>query len=225
LGRWHGAVKGPAAYLSSDVYLTVAKRVLAHGIKPFISTAQVGGPCSTASRSRRRTTRTRAGSSEGQAQWRRHRRQDRREGRHRSLVHGDKRTVSEISYTNGQQWSLDFSALHFALSPLSCNIHIDEFGVVLSTATEACRSRRMRCTTSETSHPEDHHQGISVSQDQVARLHRPSLLPGAERHQRVQKIGGGFDEPDERSRSTQASAAYLDNDSAGDAGLLINTTA
>jgi hypothetical protein len=44
LGRWHGAVKGPPAYLTNKVYMAIAKRVLAHGIKleNYISTARVG---------------------------------------------------------------------------------------------------------------------------------------------------------------------------------------
>ena len=42
--------------------------------------------------------------------------------------------LREISWTDGAQATLDFSALHLALSPLTCNIHIDEFGVVIATA-------------------------------------------------------------------------------------------
>jgi hypothetical protein len=38
----------------------------------------------------------------------------------------------EINWTNGQSANLDFSALHLALSPVKCNVHIDEFGVVVS---------------------------------------------------------------------------------------------
>ena len=139
LGRWHGAIKGPAAYLSNDVYKTVAKRVLAHGIKleNFISTAQVGGTVLDG------VTFT-PSNYEGLAQA--VQKAKRNGGVIEGKTVGPKDAIDlsfmattgtgfrEISYTEGQQWSLDFSALHFALSPLSCNIHIDEFGVVLSTA-------------------------------------------------------------------------------------------
>src|SRR5262249_55639024 len=42
------------------------------------------------------------------------------------------RGFREISWADGQDARVDFSALHLALSPVRCNVHIDEFGVVIS---------------------------------------------------------------------------------------------
>jgi hypothetical protein len=140
-GRWRDAVSGPPKYLSNDVYVTIARRMAALGIKlddHIGGTPEIGGTTLDG------VTFTPLHYSRlAQAA------QDARRAHGQTFVEGKKtaspdaidfsflatsgRGFREITWTDGQSATLDFSALHLALSPLRCNIHIDEFGVVVST--------------------------------------------------------------------------------------------
>jgi hypothetical protein len=139
-GRWSNALSGPPAYLKEDVYIAVAKRAAVFGIKldKFIEgNVTVGGT-------------TLDGVTFSPADYEGLVKAVELAKRNGNFIEGKKvgpkdaidlsfmatsgTGLREISWTNGEQATLDFSALHLALSPLSCNIHIDEFGVVIATA-------------------------------------------------------------------------------------------
>ena len=139
-GRWRDATSGPPAFLSNPVYLAVAKRVAALGIKldDFIDgNAKVGGTTldgvtfspanfqdlTAAVQAAKRNGSVIEGKTVGK-----------KDAIDLSFLATTGTGYREISWTDGAQASLDFSALHFALAPLTCNIHIDEFGVVIGTA-------------------------------------------------------------------------------------------
>ena len=122
---------------------------------------------------------------------------------------------------------LSFSALHFALSPLSCNIHIDEFGVVLSTADGSVSLSPNAL----------HHIGNELILKTIIKefLFHKIKLPrafidhlyflGPNATNGFRKIGGGFELNPTQSIKINAgfSCSILDNDSCRvDAGLLIN---
>lgn len=138
-GRWRDALSGPPKYLSNDVYVTIAKRLAVLGIKlgDYIDgNPDVGGTTldgvtfSPLNYSGLKKVVEGAQGANGQ-----------------TFIPGEKtstpdaidlsflatsgRGFREISWTDGQSARLDFSALHLALSPLRCNVHIDEFGVVI----------------------------------------------------------------------------------------------
>ncbi len=138
-GRRRNAMSGPPAYLSNPVYLTIAKRVKAFGITldDFIDgNVTVGGttldgvtfsPANYADLVKAVEAAKRNGNFiEGK-------KVGPKDAIDLSFLATSGTGLREISWTDGEQATLDFSALHLALSPLTCNIHIDEFGVVIGT--------------------------------------------------------------------------------------------
>lgn len=139
-GKWSSALSGPPVYLSNDVYQTVAKRLAAFGIKldDFIEgnvrvgTTTLDGvtfiPANykglvQAVELAKRNGNFIQGKTVGP-----------KDAIDLSFMATSGTGLREISWTDGEQATLDFSALHLALSPLGCNIHIDEFGVVIGTS-------------------------------------------------------------------------------------------
>jgi hypothetical protein len=139
-GRWRDALSGPPRYLSNDVYLTIAKRLAVLGIKlsdyidgnPTLGGTTLDGVTfSPVNYSVLAQAVVNAKRANGQTFI---------EGKNTptpdaidlSFLATSGRGFREISWTDGQSATLDFSALHLALSPLRCNVHIDEFGVVIA---------------------------------------------------------------------------------------------
>jgi hypothetical protein len=139
-GRWRNASDGPPKYLSNEVYQTIARRLAPLGIKldehigspPTIGGTTLDGVTfSPANYPRLAAIVANAKRGAGQTFI---------EGKSSgtpdaidlSFLATSGRGFREISWTDGPAATLDFSALHLALSPLTCNIHIDEFGVVIA---------------------------------------------------------------------------------------------
>jgi hypothetical protein len=139
-GRWANALSGPPQFRSNDVYVAIAKRLAALGIDlddyvdgtPDIGDTTLDGVTfSTVNYSRLAQAVQDAKRASGQTFI---------EGKSTptpdaidlSFLATSGRGFREISWTDGASATLDFSALHIALSPLRCNIHIDEFGVVIA---------------------------------------------------------------------------------------------
>jgi len=138
-GRMGDPQGGPPKYLSNDVYLAIAKRAAVLGIKlsEFIDgEPAIGGTTLDGINFSPRNYKAFAQAV-----------RDAQKANGRSFVEGKKHGTPdvidlsflatsgtgfrEISWTDGKQATLDFSALHLALSPVRCNVHIDEFGVVI----------------------------------------------------------------------------------------------
>jgi hypothetical protein len=139
-GRWRNALGGPKDYLKDGVYVDISRRLDVLGIKldshvhgnPRIGGTTLDGVTFVpVDYSRLVQAVENAEHANG-----------------RAVIGGNNRSASdpinlsflatsghgfrEISWTGGRSAKLDFSALHFDLSPVSCNIHIDEFGVVIA---------------------------------------------------------------------------------------------
>jgi hypothetical protein len=138
-GRWRDAVASSKGYLSNDVYVTIAKRLAVFGIKldDFIDgKPDIGGTTldgvtfSPLNYDRLAQAVQNAKRATGAAFI---------EGKNTptpdaidlSFLATTGRGFREISWLDGRSATLDFSALHIALSRVRCNIHIDEFGVVI----------------------------------------------------------------------------------------------
>ena len=139
-GIWHDALSGPPKFRSNDVYVAIAQRLAVLGIKlddyvggnPDIGGTTLDGVTfSPVNYSRLAQAVKDAKRANGQTFI---------EGKNTptpdaidlSFLATSGRGFREISWTDGESATLDFSALHIALSPLRCNIHIDEFGVVIA---------------------------------------------------------------------------------------------
>jgi len=138
-GKWREAIEGPPSYLHDEVYLTIAKRLATLGITigDHIDTMfEVGGTTLDGITFSPRAYRRLADAVEDA---RRANGQTFIEGKNTgspdaidlSFLATSGRGFREITWRDGASATLDFSALHLALSPLRCNIHIDEFGVVV----------------------------------------------------------------------------------------------
>ena len=139
-GRWRNALSGPPRYLSNDVYVTIAKRLAVLGIKldDYIDgTPDIGGTTldgvtfSPLNYSRLAQAVQGAKRANGQT-FIEGKKTATADAIDLSFLATSGRGFREISWTDGQSATLDFSALHLALSPLRCNVHIDEFGVVVA---------------------------------------------------------------------------------------------
>jgi len=141
-GKWSNASSGPPKFRTNDVYVAIAKRLAVLGIKlddyvdananPDIGGTTLDGvtfsPSNYSSLAQAVQNAKRANG------------QTFIEGKNTStpdaidlsFLATSGRGFREISWTDGESATLDFSALHIALSPLRCNIHIDEFGVVIA---------------------------------------------------------------------------------------------
>jgi hypothetical protein len=136
-GKWHNALSGPPAYLSDEVYLAIAKRVKALGIdlgNYIEGNAKVGGTTLDGvtfnpANYKELAAAVQAAKANGNVV--EGKKVGPKDGIDLSFLATSGTGFREISWNNGPQATLDFSALHFALSPVSCNIHIDEFGVVI----------------------------------------------------------------------------------------------
>lgn len=139
-GVWRNALDGPPRFRDNEVYRTIAKRLAVLGIKlddHIDSAPEIGGTVLD-------------GVTFAPVDYRRLSQSvlDARRANGQTFIEGKKtgtpdaidlsflatsgRGFREISWIDGQSATLDFSALHIALSPLRCNIHIDEFGVVVA---------------------------------------------------------------------------------------------
>lgn len=139
-GRWRSATDGPPAYLSNEVYQTIANRLAVLGIKlssfidgqPDIGGTTLDGVTFSPSNykalaeavvaAKRGVGQTFIEGKQGGTP----------DAIDLSFLATSGRGFREITWTDGESASLDFSALHLALSPLRCNVHIDEFGVVIA---------------------------------------------------------------------------------------------
>jgi hypothetical protein len=139
-GRWRDALSGPPKYLSNDVYVTIAKRLAVLGIKldDYIDgNPEIGGTTldgvtfSPLNYSRLAQAVQGAKRANGQT-FIEGKKTSTPDAIDLSFLATSGRGFREISWTDGQSATLDFSALHLALSPLRCNVHIDEFGVVIA---------------------------------------------------------------------------------------------
>lgn len=138
-GRMGDPQGGPPKYLSNDVYLAIAKRMSVLGIKleEFIDgEPAIGGTTLDGINFNPRNYKKLAAAV-----------RDAQKANGRTFIEGKKQAgpdaidlsflatsgtgFREISWTDGQSAALDFSALHLALSSVRCNVHIDEFGVVI----------------------------------------------------------------------------------------------
>lgn len=139
-GVWRNALDGPPRFRDNEVYRAIADRLAALGIKldRFIDSApDIGG---TTLDGITFTPVDYSGLAKAVEGAKRASGQTFIEGKKTasqdaidlSFLATSGRGFREISWINGAQASLDFSALHIALSPLRCNIHIDEFGVVIA---------------------------------------------------------------------------------------------
>ncbi|MFL6933484.1 MAG: hypothetical protein ACJ8EJ_02425 [Xanthobacteraceae bacterium] len=139
-GKWKDAMSGPPKYRSNDVYVAIAKRLAALGIKldDYVGgTPDIGGttldgvtfsPVNYKGLAQAVESAKRANGKtfiEGKST-------STPDAIDLSFLATTGRGFREISWTNGESAKLDFSALHVALSPVRCNIHIDEFGVVIA---------------------------------------------------------------------------------------------
>lgn len=138
-GRMGDPQAGPPKYLSSDIYQAIAKRMSVLGIKleEFIDgEPSIGGTTLDGINFSPRNYKKLAQAV-----------RDAQKANGKSFIEGKKHGTPdvidlsflatsgtgfrEIQWTDGQSATLDFSALHLALSPVRCNVHIDEFGVVI----------------------------------------------------------------------------------------------
>ena len=139
-GRWRNAISGPPKYLSNEVYVAIAERLDVIGIRldghvdgnPDIGATTLDGITFSPANYKRLVQAVESAKSVSG----------------RTVIEGKKTSDSdpidlsflatsgrgfrEVSWTGGQSAKLNFSALHFSLSPVRCNIHIDEFGVVIA---------------------------------------------------------------------------------------------
>lgn len=138
-GKWRSAIDGPPSYLQNEVYIVIARRLAALGINiaDHIETMfDVGGTTLDGITFSPRAYRRLA---DAVAEARRANGKTFIEGKSTSspdaidlsFLATSGRGFREITWRDGASASLDFNALHLALSPLRCNVHIDEFGVVI----------------------------------------------------------------------------------------------
>jgi hypothetical protein len=138
-GRWRDALGGPPKYLSNDVFITIAKRVAVLGIKledyidgnPQIGGTTLDGVTFSPLNYKRLAEAVEAAKRANGQTFIEGKKTPTPDVIDLSFLATSGRGFREITWTDGQSATLDFSALHLALSPVRCNVHIDEFGVVI----------------------------------------------------------------------------------------------
>jgi hypothetical protein len=139
-GRWRDAQDGPPRYLSNPVYVTIARRLAVLGIKlddyidgnPEIGGTTLDGVTFNPLNYERLAKAVENAQRTGGRTFIEGKNTPTPDAIDLSFLATTGRGFREITWTDGQSATLDFSALHLALSSVRCNVHIDEFGVVVA---------------------------------------------------------------------------------------------
>jgi len=139
-GRWRNAMSGPPRYLSNNVYVAISKRLAVLGLnlesfmdgEPDIGGTTLDGVTFSPANYKGLAQAVPDAKKAAGATFIEGKTAGTPDAIDLSFLATSGRGFREISWTDGQSATLDFSALHLALSSVRCNIHIDEFGVVIA---------------------------------------------------------------------------------------------
>jgi len=139
-GKWKDAMSGPPDYRRNDVYAAIAQRLDALGIKldnyiggtPDIGGTTLDGVTFSPVKYKELVQAVESAKRANGKTFIEGKNTSTPDAIDLSFLATTGRGFREISWIGGETAKLDFSALHVALSPVRCNIHIDEFGVVIA---------------------------------------------------------------------------------------------